>query len=120
MNGIAIFDDQTQAASAAYNVAFPDISDERQSMTATTLQIAIMAIALACLAWMAMRPGRRGGARRPSSGDSWSADAAYNIGDSGQHHGSSSHHSASDPSGPAGDGGSDAGGGDGGGGGSSD
>ena len=91
-------------------------------MTATTLQIAIMAIVLVCLLWLAMRPGRRFGARRPSSGRSLSADSVFNIGDGGEHHGSSGHHAPSEFSGSAGDGASagDAAGGDGGGGGSSD
>lgn len=65
-------------------------------MTATTLQIAMMAIVLVCLLWLATRPGRRFGARRSSSGHSWSADAVYNIGDSGEHHGSVGHHALSD------------------------
>jgi len=66
--------------------------------------------------------GRRFGARRSSSGHSWSADAVYNIGDSGEHHGSVGHHALSDFSGSSSEGASagDAAGADGGGGGSSD
>jgi hypothetical protein len=97
--------------------------------TTTILQIVIMLAVLTCLAWIAMQPSRRRGARRPSNDNSWSSDAIYGVADSGQHHGSSGH-SGSDTSSASGDsaGGSDSGGGsdgggsggDGGGGGSSD
>jgi hypothetical protein len=90
-------------------------------MSATALQIAIMVAVLACLVWLAMRPSRPRGARRPSSGDNaWSGDATYNIGDSGQHHGWGGHDSGSGHSSSSGDsagasgGGSDGGGGGGG------
>jgi hypothetical protein len=92
-------------------------------MSATTLQIAIMVAVLGFLAWLAMRPSRRRGARRSSGDSSWSGDAVYNIADSGQHHGSGGHDAGSGHSASAGDsgGGSDGGGGgDGSGGGGSD
>jgi hypothetical protein len=87
------------------------------TMTVTTVQILTTVGVLAGLLWVAMRPGKPRGARRPSSGDSWSADANYNLGDAGQHHGSGGHHSGSDHSGDSGSGGSDGSGSDGGGGG---
>jgi uncharacterized membrane protein YgcG len=82
-------------------------------MAATTLQIVIVAAVLVCLVWMAVRPGKRRGARRPSSDNSWSGGATYDIADSGQHHGWGGHDSGSGHSASSGDGGggSDSGGG---------
>jgi hypothetical protein len=71
--------------------------------TTTILQIVIMLAVPTCLVWIAMRPSRLRGARRPSNDNSWSSDAIYSIADSGQHHGSSSHHSGSDTSCASGD-----------------
>jgi hypothetical protein len=90
------------------------------TMTVTTVQILTTVGVLACLLWVAMRRGKSRGARRASIGDSWSADANYNLGDTGQHHGSGGHHSGSDHSGDSGSGGGDGSDGGGDGGGSSD